>query len=288
MQILIVGCGYLGRRVAARALAAGDRVTALTRSCARADELARQGIEPTVGEILEPASLAALPEADVLVYAVGYDRTSGVARRTVAVDGLQNVLRTVAGRVGRVVFVSSSSVYGQDAGEWVDETSPTAPQTEGGVVCLEAEEVLRRECAAVRVPACILRMSGLYGPGRLLSRRETLRQQALLAGSPEAWLNLIQIDDAAAAVLAAANAPQVESLYLVSDDRPVRRGGFYERLAELWGCPPPQFDPGQTPRHGVGLNKRCSNRRLRESLGLNLQYPTIESGLPAAVAADGP
>lgn len=287
MNVLIVGCGYLGVRAARRWLSAGCTVTALTRSAQRAAELERRGIASVVGDVLQPSTLTGLPRADVLLYAVGFDRNAGVSKEQVYVEGLRNVLREMTPRIGRIVYVSSSSVYGQDGGEWVDEHSPTQPQSEGGRICLAAEQVLREALAAHSLSGCILRLTGLYGPGRLLARRESLQQGTPLAGSEQAWLNLIHVEDAAEAAVAAAGCPSPEPIYLVTDDRPVTRGEYFSRLAALCGAPPPQFDPAQMPRHGRGLNKRCRNERLKTLLGASLRYPTLEQGLPAAVGGGG-
>ncbi|MFV0446532.1 MAG: NAD(P)H-binding protein, partial [Planctomycetaceae bacterium] len=126
------GCGYLGMRAALSWRATSGEVTALTRSSARADDWRTQGIGSAAGDVLQPESLRQLPACDVLLYAVGYDRTAGVDKRQLYVDGLRNVLNAMHGRVGRFVYVSSSSVYGEDAGGWEYEASPTQPQTEGG------------------------------------------------------------------------------------------------------------------------------------------------------------
>ncbi|MFV0446531.1 MAG: hypothetical protein ACK5Q5_23415 [Planctomycetaceae bacterium] len=135
--------------------------------------------------------------------------------------------------------------------------------------------------------AVILRLSGIYGPGRVLTRVESLRSGTPLAGSPAAWLNLIHVDDAAAAVMAVADCTAPESLYLVSDDCPVTRGEYYSELARLTDSPPPVFDPFQSPRHGQGLNKRCSSRRIKSALNLSWQYPSHVPGLTASLDGDG-
>lgn len=304
MHALIVGCGYLGQRVAARWLAAGHAVSALTRSSARADAWRRDGLTPLIGDVLSPRSLTSLPACDVVLYAVGYDRTAGVDKRAVYVEGLRNVLDAVAERTQRLIYISSSSVYGQDAGEWVDEASPTEPKTEGGRICLQAEGVLRSSPLAAAGRAVILRLTGIYGPDRLLTRVESLRQGTPLAGSPEAWLNLIHVDDAASAVVAAAAHSSREQVagtlpasvvgtahstevYLVTDDRPVTRGEYYSELARLVGAPRPSFDATQTPRHGTGLNKQCRSRHVKQNLVTAWRYPTIAEGLLASLNSSG-
>src|SRR5438552_1428072 len=126
---LVIGCGYLGRRVAAAWRDRGRRVAALTRG--RAAELAADGFEPVVGDVLDPASLAALPEAATVLYAVGLDRTAGRSMRDVYVTGLANVLAALP-PCGRLLYVGSTSVYGQTDGSVVTEASPTEPATESG------------------------------------------------------------------------------------------------------------------------------------------------------------
>ena len=286
MHVLILGCGYLGRRAADLWRGAGHAVSILTRSAARAAALRQAGWQPYVGDVLDADSLAALPDADVLLYAVGYDRGAGVDKRQVYVEGLRHALETVGRRAGRILYVSSSSVYGQAAGEWIDETSPTVPGTEGGEICLAAEQVLREFSNGFAGPCCVLRLTGIYGPGRLLAKTETLRQGLPLSGSPDAWLNLIHVADAARICVTAAGHPQPEPLYLVTDDRPVQRGEYYAELARLLDAPPPRFDPAETPRHGQGLNKRCRNALLKASLGIALTYPTIQEGLPASLQVE--
>lgn len=288
MRKLIVGCGYLGRRAAEAWLRDGHEVYALTRGGPNAEALRAAGIEPIVGDVTDPATLAALPAADTLLYAVGFDRSAGHAQRAVYVDGLRNVLAEVRQRSGRLIYVSSSSVYGQQQGEWVDETSPTVPATSSGEVCLAAEQVVWEffppDKPPARHDAVILRLSGLYGPGRLLRRMDAVKSGTPIAGDPRGWLNLVHVDDAVGAVRAADVWPTAGTTCLVSDDRPVTRGEYFTQLARLAGADPPLFDASQPTRGPAGsLGKRCRNRKLREELGVELQYPTIDEGLPHAV-----
>lgn len=283
---LIIGCGYLGRRVARRWIAQGDAVTALTRSAKRASELLALGVEPIVGDVTDAATLAILPEADTLLYAVGLDRESGKSQREVYVTGLENVLRQVAGKCRRFIYISSTSVYGQNTGEWVDESSECRPDSPNGQVCLEADQLLLR----MAPHANILRLAGIYGPGRLVARVEALRAGSTLEGNPAAWLNLIQVDDAVRAALACERLGRAGQTYLVCDGHPCRREEYYTLLAWLIGAPLPLNLP-PLARGGQGgsgemapeLNKRCSNRRLREDLQVVLRFPTFKHGLPLAL-----
>jgi nucleoside-diphosphate-sugar epimerase len=282
MQALIIGCGYLGRRVAALWLTLGYKVLALTRSQENAATLRALGVDPIVGDVLAPPALRDIPVADIVLYAVGYDRHAGTGKREVYVQGLANVLMRIAPRSGRFLYVSSTSVYGQDNGEWIDELSPCVPASVEGEICLEAEEIARSHFSAA-ANCTVLRFSGLYGPGRLLRRIESVRGQEPIRANPDGFLNLIHVDDGARIVEALAERTNVAATYLVTDNNPVRRRDYYSRLAELIGAASPIFqsDPADAGR----INKRCSNARIRAELGDILRFPTFEVGLPDAITS---
>jgi nucleoside-diphosphate-sugar epimerase len=280
MRALVIGCGYLGRRVAAVWRSEGTQVSALTRSSANAASLAELGIEPVVGDVLLPVTLRSLPTVDVVLYAVGYDRHAAASKRDVYVRGLANVLEKLGSNMRRLLYVSSTSVYGQDAGEWVDETSETRPVTEEGRIVVAAEETVRQLCPAG--VASLLRFSGIYGPGRLLRRIESVRSGEPIAANPDGFLNLIHVDDGARIVGRLAERDAVGATYLVTDDRPVLRREYYSLLARLVNAPEPNFQFALNGKSG--LNKRCCNARLKAELGDIFHFPTIESGLAHAVA----
>ena len=286
MRRLIFGCGYLGRRAAAAWLANGDEVFALTRSAKNAADLSAVGVEPVVGDVTHPESLASLPDVDTILYSVGFDRNAGPTKREVYVDGLRNAFHAVEGRCRRFVHISSTSVYGQENGEDIDEASPAEASHESGVICREAEQLVAKCSESSGTQATILRLSGIYGPGRLLSRVEAIREGLKLPGPADSWLNLIHVDDAVSAVVKAASVSDLAPLYLASDDQPVRRRDYYETLARLTNSPAPQFDPAAVARHTRGLGKRCRNRFLKEQLEVALQFPTIASGLPHALSGE--
>jgi nucleoside-diphosphate-sugar epimerase len=279
MQGLILGCGYLGRRVAAIWNSAGHTVYGLTRSPQHADTFRSLGIEPIVGDVLDPATLRPLPSADVVLYAVGHDKQASPTKQQVSVHGLENALRQIAARSGRILYVSSTSIYGQNGGEWVDETSPCHPTTQDGQICLQAEEIARS------AGAIVLRFSGLYGPGRLLRRSEALRSGLPIAANPDGYLNLIHVDDGARVVAAMADDNRHLATLLVTDDQPILRRLYYERLADLLGAPPPKFQTSQDD--ATALNKRCSNARLRAQFGKILRFPTFDVGLADAITNEG-
>lgn len=282
MDKLVVGCGYLGRRVATLWRQQGHRVFATTRSSSHADEFRRLGLEPIVCDVLDLASLRVLPAVDTVLYCIGLDRSSGQSMRAVYVNGLANVLAALPS-FHRFIYISSTSVYGQTQGEEVDEESPTEPREESGKVVREAEQGLRS-----RLPeAMFLRFAGIYGPGRLL-RRQTIEAGEPIRGDAEKWLNLIHVEDGAAAVLAAEERGQLGTIINICDDLAIRRREFYTRLAELLEAPGPRFvlPPADAPLPPhERAHRRISNRRMHEMLKLQLGYPSYEEGLRASLTS---
>jgi len=275
---LIIGCGYLGRRVAALWLTQGKRVNALTRG--RADELRALGIEPIVGDILEPATLGALPKATTILYAVSPDRSSGRSFKDVHIGGLTNFIAN-APAPDRFIYVSSTSVYGQSGGEEVDETSPTEPLDEHGAILLEAEKLLRAQLP----DSIVLRFAGIYGPGRII-RRTAVEKGEALGGDPDKWLNLIHVDDGARAVLAAEARGGLGETYLIADGHPVTRREFYSLLAQLLGAAYPNFEPtlpGKSSLPRADANRKLSNVKMLRNLCVSLSYPDCGAGLRASI-----
>lgn len=272
-RVLFIGCGDLGQRAARRLLARGDTVYALRRHLPANDS---SGIRWLQGDITRPDGLPALPAGITRVIHVA---TAGArdpaAYRGVFVDGLNHVLDALdTNRVERIVFVSSSAVYGEHHGDWVDEDTPPAPQGFNGRILLEAEAAL----AARAIPHTTLRFAGLYGPGRLQLIERLRAGQASAPLEPPHWANRIHIDDAAAAIAHVALLPEASPVYIGCDDTlPLHE--LYAELARMIGAPSPADGPAPA---GVG-SKKLSNARLRSS-GLALQWPDSRAGYAALLA----
>ncbi len=256
----------------------------VTRSTEHARRFAEQGLRPIVADVLQ--SLPALPAADAVLYAVGYDRAAGLPIREAYVSGLQAVLDALPDETGKFLYASSSGVYGQSQGETVDEDSPTEPVREGGQACLAAERAL----AAHRLGrhAVVLRFAGLYGPGRI-PQADAIRRGEPIASPPQGRLNLIHVDDAARAVLAAAERATPPRTYVVSDGHPIERRQYYRELARLLAAPEPKFTPpaaAAPARVRAAGDKRLNNSRLLAELAIKLAYPTYQEGLAAIIAAE--
>ena len=286
MAKLIFGCGYLGLRVARLWRAAGQTVFALTRSKNRAADLAAGGIQPLVGDLLGEAEIQVPQGVSTVLFAVGYDRSTEASIHDVYVQGLAQVIRCLPESVERLIYISSTGVYGQVAGDEVDEQSPCAPVRAGGKACLAAEQLLQSSRFASK--AIILRLAGIYGPGRIP------RSADLLAGRPidapeRGWLNLIHVDDAARIVLLAEERAVPPRTYVISDGHPVQRDDYYGELAGLLHSPPPQFipPPSDSPAAArAASDKRVNPRKMLAELQPTLLYPDYRAGLTAIVSAD--
>jgi nucleoside-diphosphate-sugar epimerase len=197
------------------------------------------------------------------------------------VDGLRNVLAALPPQTPRVIYISSTGVYAQHDGGWVDETALTEPTRDGGIASLAAEQVL---AADVRGPnSIVLRIAGLYGPGRV-PRRDDLLAGRAVADPGSGWLNLVHVEDAARVVVAAADAT-LTGIVNVSDGEPVLRCDYLREIARLQGGPVPHFSqPTQAVETSRSAgSKRVSNRRMIQQLRITLAYPDYRAGLAATL-----
>ena len=287
---LVVGCGYLGQRVARLWREQGDLVFAVTRSAGRAAEFQAQGWQPIIADILDPTAvataIASLPPPESVLFAVGYDRGAGASIHDVYVQGLRHccdALRERSSRLRSFVYVSSTGVYGRVDGDWVDESTDCVPTREGGRACLEAEQLLTR--GPYGDQTIILRCAGLYGPGR------TPQAASIQAGEPisapaDGFLNLIHIDDAATIAAWAADHVRPPELFNVADGHPVVRREYYAELARILNAPAPVFaspaPDAPAATRAAGGDKRVRSDRLLARLPGPLRYPSYRDGLRAS------
>lgn len=277
---LIVGCGYIGSGVAAaiNCLQGGGPVYTMTRSRKKANDFAAAGYEPVIADWTDRRTLVALPRCQRVLVAVSYDSKSGVSREDSQVGGLSNLLDFLP-KSTDICYLSTTGVYHQGDGSWVDETSPARPIGDGGKAHLRAESLLHR-----RRPDSlwtILRLAGIYGPGRIPRVADVLAGRPI-EGPNSGYLNLIHRDDAVAAILATWTRRQDRhKLYLVADDQPVIRSRFYQQIAVLSGVPNPSFAATDKPSLSArsASNKRIWNRCLRRDLLHKLNFPTYVQGL---------
>jgi nucleoside-diphosphate-sugar epimerase len=274
--ILIAGCGDVGSRLGLQLNAAGWTVYGLRRSVS----LLPEGIRPVAGDLHNDARPAAWPTEplDYLVYCAAATDHDEAGYRAAYVDGLRRVLVWLGQqgqRPKRLLFVSSSGVYGQQHGDWVDETSPAEAENYSGRIMREAEQL----ALASDFPASAVRLTGIYGPGRkwLLTQ---VRQGYRVASEPPLYGNRIHVDDAAGllAFLLQADARGVvlEDCYIGVDDQPAPLHEVVAWLREQLGVS--HWSEESTVRRAG--SKRCSNARAK-ALGWMPQYPSYREGYSA-------
>ncbi|MBN8249336.1 MAG: NAD-dependent epimerase/dehydratase family protein [Verrucomicrobia bacterium] len=184
-------------------------------------------------------------------------------------------------------YTSSTSVYGQTTGDWVDEASPAAPGTEAGEVLVATERLVLEAAETGRVPGRILRVAGIYGPGRGHLFQQFLAGEARVQGDGSRWINMIHRDDVASALEAVLTRGANGEVYNAVDDEPVSQREFLAWLAARLGRPmPPPASEEFLARRKRGLtHKRVRNRKLRTATGWDPEYPSYREGYAEAVAA---
>jgi nucleoside-diphosphate-sugar epimerase len=264
--LVVAGAGDVGGRLATLRVAAGDEVIALRRR----EAAASPGLRTLRADLATGEGLARLPrQAEALVFCAAPDRRDEAAYRALYLDGLRRLLDACA--APRVIFVSSSAVYREDAGEWVDEDTPADPPAFNGRVLLETEQVLARYEGGTA-----LRLSGIYGPGREMMLRKA---RAGEAGRPH-WTNRIHVEDAASALSHLLDLPAPEACYLGSDDLPARESELLAWLRAREGL------PSVAAVDGAATGRRLRNTRLRAS-GWAPRYPDYRTGYGALLAGPG-
>ena len=285
-RLLIVGCGDIGLRVAGH-LAARMRVIALTSSPGRIDELRTRGILPVLGDLDQPRTLARLAGVATRVVHLapppGEGWTDPRTRALVAV-----LLRRNPPQV--VVYGSTSGVYGDCAGAWVDETRPVAPLTDRARRRVDAERALLEWGARSEVRISILRVPGIYAADRLPIERLRQGTPALLP-EDDVFTNHIHADDLAMIVVAALERATAGAIYNASDDSEMKMGEYFDLISDRAGLPRPQRISRAAAAGRISPmllsfmneSRRLVNARMKRELGVRLRYPTVREGVPASI-----
>jgi nucleoside-diphosphate-sugar epimerase len=259
-------------------------VYSLTRSSSRADEMKSLGFLPIVADITNPLTLTDLPAAETVLFAVGMDRTKYDDIRMVYVDGLQNVLDRIWSETTHFIYVSSTGVYGDFGGQWIDENSPPEPVREGGKACLEAERQITSSRFGAR--ATILRFAGIYGPGRVPTR-QLIESKQWKRLSANGYLNLIYVDDGARIIDQISNQPPTGETFIVSDGHPPLRRDYYEFIANHFGLSEIPWEQSEaTPENSrSGSDKRVSNQKLVDRFNVEFEFSDYKAGLSQVLDA---
>ena len=268
-DILIAGCGYVGTALGLRLNASGHRVWGLRRSSIPLPERLE-----TVQADLVDLHRSDLPQRsfDTVFYLAGAGQATEAAYRDAYVSGVRNLVRAFGDRLEtlrRFVFASSTRVFSQESGEWVDETSAASGDDFRARRLLEGEATV----SALAIPTTRVRFGGIYGPGReRLLQRLSVEPRGAAA---ETYTNRIHRDDAAGFLAHLLEADPIADLYLGVDSEPAKRITIHHWLR------------GQEPKRDdrPGNGKRCSNSRLLES-GYSLLFPSFREGYAGLVAPE--
>jgi nucleoside-diphosphate-sugar epimerase len=288
MKTLIVGCGYIGTSLGAELSRQGHEVFGLRRNSAAESQLKSAGIRHLTGDITNPRDLIRLPAPFDWIVNCAAASSAGAPEnyRRVYLEGTRNLVSWLSvAPPAKFVYTSSTSVYGQSDGSLVVEASPTKPEAETARILVETEQVLLEAARQDNFPAVILRIAGIYGPGRGYWLKQFLSGEARIEGEGERILNMIHRDDVVGAVIAALKHAPLPSVYNAVDNEPVSQLDFFKWLAERLGKPMPPFaaeDFEVNRKRGV-TNKRVSNLRLRRQLGYEFKYPTFRQGYEAEI-----
>jgi len=292
MRVAILGCGYVGLELGRQLTEAGHEAVGVRRSAEGIDAIESAGFEAVRADVTDRADLAAVPDADAVVFAASSGGRGAEAAREVYLGGLRTAIEQFGSRddpPARLVYTSSTGVYGDHGGAWVDEETPLRPGTEKTEVLAEAERVAREEANEYGIEGTVARFGGLYGPGRY-------RLERYLEGPvTEGYLNMLHRADAAGAVRFLLDGGLAGGeVVVVVDDEPLDKWEFANWLAREAGVdlPPKRTieerlagsDLSKTARDRIEAQKRCSNAKLR-GLGYSFQYPTFREGYREALAA---
>ncbi len=276
-SILIVGCGFLGRATAQLFLERGNRVLGIVHSEGSREALKKElpHLEVITGDITNKSFTSTyaplFSQASHMIYAVSSGRGDATTYASVYRDGLRHVLATLTSK--NFIFVSSTSVYAQQHGEWVTESSETKPDRATSKMLLEAEEV------ALSAGGTVARFSGIYGPGRSIILKKFLTGEARLEEGGHRWINQIHRDDGAHALYHLTTSSVASGIYNVTDDTPATQYQVYQWLASALKKPLPPDGPADLNRKRGWTSKRISNQKLRET-GWAPQFPSYREALP--------
>lgn len=283
-RIFVIGCGAIGTAVAKLWLAQQAEVKALARSSESATHLSALGIEPIMGDLDQPESLASLPLGGCWVYYFAPPPSKG--DNDPRIHGLVSALKRMPSPPAGIVYISTSGVYGDRQGSWVDEDATPAPLTDRARRRLDAETQLRAYGKRADVPVMILRVGGIYGPDRLPIKR--LKQGLpVLNLQQSSYTNRIHADDLASACVAAVKLGRPDRIYNICDDAPSTMTDYFLAVADALGLPrPPEIDMAEARRtmspamvSYLTESRRMDNSRMHEELGITLRYPDLKSGL---------
>jgi nucleoside-diphosphate-sugar epimerase len=282
LTVLLAGCGDLGTEAGLRFAAAGHRVVGWRRQPEKLP-VEIEGVAADLGSTNLPPIPA---DTSAVVVALAADSPTEDAYRAAYVDGLAHILDALerdSVTPRRVLFVSSTAVYGDAGGGWVDESTTAAPGGFSGRIMREAEDLLHNGLRGTRTAGTVLRLGGIYGPGRT-RLIDQVRNGSAVIPDESRYTNRIHRDDAAAAIVHLTTMESMPApVYVGVDNHPAELGEVLRFLASELDLPEPPTGPAGEARAG---NKRCSNSLLR-STGFEFAFPSFREGYRDVLAGTG-
>ena len=269
MNVVIIGCGYVGAEVAEIWTKKGYHVTATTRSPERLPELAKVAQKGLILKGNDEEELAPLiANNEVILVAIAADNPEHYESAYLHTAQIFRHLALEMDLPRELIYTSSSSVYGDHHGRWVDETSELFSKTEQGKILIEAENTYA-SLEELGWGVSILRLAEIYGPGRELSKRVRQLEGHALPGSGEQYTNMIHRLDCAHAI-DYAHRHHLEGVYNLCDDEHPTRKELYDQISQNFHLPKVKWDPSLTGLHAG--NKRISNHKIKAE-GFSLRHP---------------
>ncbi len=288
-RLLVLGCGYLGRLLVGEAVGKGMRVLAVSRNVDTLEEVGKMGAETFCGMVDERAwHEAAGAEVDFVVNCVSSAGGGLAGYRQSYIGGNESLgaWAKAVGFAGRAIYTSSVSVYGDASGAWVDELSDPGPANERGALVRESERVFLEGLAGAQ--ATVLRLAGLYGPGRHLMLDRLRSGEVELPGWGDYYLNLVRIEDVVSSLWRCLESESaVEGIFTVVDDEPALKQEIAAWVAGELGSPAPRYtgeadgSGGASRRlgeNGRPANRRISNAKLKRASGWSPRFPSFREG----------
>ena len=282
MRALIIGCGYVGLRLGALLARRGHSVSGIRRTAEADADLRQRSITPVHGDITDPASLHRLENNfDVVINLVSSSKGGADEYREAYLEGTRHVIQWLSNSPPRAyIHASSTSVYAQADGSWVTEESPAEPESVTSQVLIQTERELMAAQRAAGFPALIVRASGIYGPERGHLFKQFVRGEATMREDGSHWLNMIHVEDLAAAFAHLIEHGQAGAIYNATDCEPVTQREFFQWLSARLDRPMPPNAPADPERKRGLTNKRVLNAKLK-STGFLFTYPTFREGYAA-------
>lgn len=285
MKVLIIGCGYVGQSVGASLVSGGHSVYGIVRR--NTEALESSGIKPIVGDAtIESFWDDMAQDFDWVINTISSNRGDTEVYKRVYLDTSKRIIHWLHNTgTKKYVYTSSSSVLGYKDGSIVDENTPQNPLNEKASILVETEQKLVEAVNEHSIPIVIVRLSGIYGPGRGFLFKQFVNGEATFDSENDRYINMIHRDDAASGIIAACKSGVPGHIYHITDSKPVLQSEFFTHLSQKLSLPMPEKAPKARTSKRAPTNKRISNKKTTQELSWMPEYPTYVEGYQSEIDA---